>query len=307
MNDFLNFLNTAEADKLIQTPGISRPLAESLIAARPFETAEDCLKARGMGKALLTRLQAAFEAQNQPDVEESAPPEESRAALAAPATPPAPNPPAEPSSTFGERMGKAALNFFRAFVRLILTLAFIAALAAAAYYGLPYLNQKLIVPVEKNTAQIEALQTQTADLQNQMDATNAQVSALQADIEAHTASLTKLEEMQAALEKEVSAQNNSVMLALEREVKFTRAVEMLARARLYLSQSNFGLAKTDVQSARDLLAELKTTAPAAQTQPLNEILARLDLALGNLPDLPVIAADDVNIAWELMMRGLPQP
>jgi len=204
-------------------------------------------------------------------------------------------------------MGKAALNFFRAFVRLILTLAFIAALAAAAYYGLPYLNQKLIVPVEKNTAQIEALQTQTADLQNQMDATNAQVSALQADIEAHTASLTKLEEMQAALEKEVSAQNNSVMLALEREVKFTRAVEMLARARLYLSQSNFGLAKTDVQSARDLLAELKTTAPAAQTQPLNEILARLDLALGNLPDLPVIAADDVNIAWELMMRGLPQP
>jgi hypothetical protein len=33
---------------------------------------------------------------------------------------------------------------------------------------------------------------------------------------------------------------------------------------------------------------------------------RLDLALGNLPAFPVIAADDVDIAWQLMMIGLPE-
>ena len=50
MNEFLQFLNTASADSLTKIPGISPSLAENLIAARPFETIEDCLKVRGFGK-----------------------------------------------------------------------------------------------------------------------------------------------------------------------------------------------------------------------------------------------------------------
>jgi len=39
---------------------------------------------------------------------------------------------------------------------------------------------------------------------------------------------------------------------------------------------------------------------------LNQIIIRLDLALGNMPVFPVIAVDDVDIAWQLMMMGLPE-
>ena len=112
--------------------------------------------------------------------------------------------------------------------------------------------------------------------------------------------------MQAALEEETAAQSNSVMIALKREIMFTRTIETLSRARLFLSQSNFGLAKTDVQSARDILVKLSIDAPPYQKDALNQIVARLDLALGNLPAFPVIAADDVDIAWQLMMMGLPE-
>src|SRR5688500_10519792 len=61
VSDLLAFLNTADIDTLTRVPGISRTLAEELIAARPFEVVEDCLKVRGMGKNLLARIQSAFE------------------------------------------------------------------------------------------------------------------------------------------------------------------------------------------------------------------------------------------------------
>ncbi len=307
MSDFLNFLNTAELDALTKIRGITNSLAENIIAARPFDTADDCLKARGMGKNLLARMQSAFEAG-----ELNA---ENRALVAAAEEPaptleksqPAPQESADAeTSSFLSRLGKAFVNFLRALLKLIVTLAFIASIGAALYFGLPYLNEKLIVPVEKNTANIRSLQAQVADLQSQLDALNLRVGAIEQTIETQTAGIAKLEEMQAALEKESATQNNSVMIALKREIMFTRAIETLSRARLYLSQSNFGIAKQDVQSARELISALSVDAPAYQLSALDAILARLDLALGNLPAFPVIAADDVDIAWQLMMMGLPE-
>ncbi|MDD2921482.1 MAG: helix-hairpin-helix domain-containing protein [Anaerolineales bacterium] len=301
MSDFLDFLNTAEFDVLTRVSGVTRPLAESLIEARPFGAADDCLKVRGMGKNLLARIQSAFEAGefNAESaivaVEEDAPP------AAIEARQPAPKEESNPEekSSFLSRLGKAFVVFLRALLRLIATLAFIAAIGAALYFGLPFLNEKLIVPVEKNTANIRSLETQVADLRSQLD-------AIEKTIETQTASIAKLEAMQAALEKETTAQNSSVMVALKREIMFTRAIETLSRARLYLSQSNFGFAEQDTKSAREILFALRADAPAYQIPALDQILARLDLALGNLPAFPVIAVGDVDIAWQLMMMGLPE-
>jgi len=51
---------------------------------------------------------------------------------------------------------------------------------------------------------------------------------------------------------------------------------------------------------------LQAEVPAYQTESLAVVLARLDLALGNLPEYPVIAVDDVDIAWNLLIVGLPE-
>ena len=78
---------------------------------------------------------------------------------------------------------------------------------------------------------------------------------MEKSIEAHTASLTKLDEIQATLEDKIQTSQDETLLQLKHEVMFTRALDMLGRARLYLAQSNFGLAREDVKSARDLLAD----------------------------------------------------
>ena len=182
----------------------------------------------------------------------------------------------------------------------------IGGIGAAIYFGAPFINNKFIVPVERNTAHISQLESKIVTLQTQLDEMNTRVGEIKTTIEAHAASIAKLEEMQATLEQETTAQNNSVMVALKREVMLTRSVETLARARLFLSQSNFGLVHDDVQATRDILAKLLVDAPTYQVDALNQIIMRLDLALSNLPAFPVIAVDDVDIAWQLLMRGLPE-
>src|SRR5690606_17267850 len=79
------------------------------------------------------------------------------------------------------------------------------------------------------------------------------------------------------------------------------ALDILARGRLYLSQSNFGLAEADVQTARDLLAELNAE---TEDEVFAQAVTRLDMALDNLPDFPVIAAGDLEIAWAILMSGV---
>jgi len=314
MSDFLTFLNSADSEALIKTPGITPSLADNLIAARPFATAEDCLNVRGMGKALLARLQSGFEAEEnageeralQPVEEEAAPPivaanrlnEESASAR---------------GPSFGSRAGALFLSLFRGLVRLLALVIIVGALAALVYYGAPAIRSYLMGPTEQNRVEIaqlqselQAMQDQVSGLQTQVAETNSRLDAVDESIAAHTASLKKLDEMQAALEKNVAAGDEKLTAELAREMALTRTIEYLSRARLYLSQSNFGLAREDVQSARDLLAGTQAENPNFKAQAVSQVLMRLDLALGNLPAFPVVAVSDVDIALQLLLGGLPE-
>jgi hypothetical protein len=300
MTDFLTFLNTADLDTLTQIPGITRKTAGNIIAARPFDFVEDCAKVPGMSKNLLGRAQTYFEQelndspnnslatvepQSQPIVIGSGQPEEE-------------NDVDEPS--FWARLGGALATFLRALIRLILLVALIAAVGALLYYGLPYINRTFIAPVEQNTAQINRLEADIAALQTQLDETNSRLNSLETSAEAHTVSIEKLTEIQTSIEAQLNENNDKALLALKHEVMTTRALDMLGRARVYLAQSNFGLAREDVQDARDLLAELQSeTGDEVLLQAIN----RLGLALGNLPAFPVVAAGDLEIAWQVLMSG----
>jgi hypothetical protein len=86
-----------------------------------------------------------------------------------------------------------------------------------------------------------------------------------------------------------------------------KSMELLSRARLSMYQSNFGLAKQDVEIARDLLASIQPDAPQKLGTQLDAVILRLDLTLSNLPDFPVAASDDLDIAWQILLAGKPQP
>jgi len=241
----------------------------------------------------------------------------------------------KPTLSFWSRMGRAFVNI----LRYLLILALIAGVVAAIYYGTPYLYEKFILPIEENTARLdevenkqatdmEQLTNQIADLKSRLadletrQTTSAQtlaeaqgqITALESAVQSNSETLEQLDAMQAALDTlafESSDQESrfeEVYFALaevQREVMLSRAIEMLSRSRLYLYESNFGLARLDVQAARDLLLTLQSDISTEKNATLQEVITRLDLALDNLPTFPVIAVDDVDIAWQLLVNGLP--
>ncbi|HSO11184.1 MAG TPA: helix-hairpin-helix domain-containing protein [Anaerolineales bacterium] len=303
MSDFLHFLNTADAEALTKLPGVNTSLAENLISARPFDFIEDCLKVHGMGKNLLARAQTSFEQLKVTAEEHTLIPVEQqdiREETQLEKGPPVEETPTETKPSFGSRLGKALLWFFRALLRLILIVLVIGGIGAVIYYGVPFVNEKFVAPVEQNAVRVGELEKEVESLQAQLIEINSHIDGIEQSMEAHTASLETLTEMQTALEAQLENNNDRALIELKHEVMITRVLDMLARARLYLAQSNFGLAKEDVQSARDLLAELQS---ASDDEALSRAITRLDMALGNLPEFPVVASGDLEIAWQIMMTG----
>lgn len=224
--------------------------------------------------------------------------------------------PSSTGPTFGQRL-RAFLNFL---IRLLLLLGVLAALSVVLYFALPLAYQKYILPVQENTNQlqqvreqqvqneqtivqlqekiaaIETRQTRQAESLTDLD---TRMNAVETGIVEHTESLAALDEMQVMLQ----ARDESTTAELERQVDLLKAMELLSRARLFMYQSNFGLAKQDVQIARDLLAGVRPDAPETLAGDLDAILLRLDLVLTNLPGFPVAAADDLDIAWQILLGG----
>jgi hypothetical protein len=193
----------------------------------------------------------------------------------------------------------------------------------ALYFALPMFYDTFVRPVEQNTTQVRELQSwqqQTeqdlADLQtkldtlemvqNQHDQSLSELDQRLVDIEgeiaARTESLAALERLQSELE----TQNQEITEELERQISLLKSMELLSRARLSLYQSNFGLARQDVQIARDLLADMPPGAPDTLADELDEVVFRLDMTLDNLPSFPVAASDDLDIAWQILLAGMPE-
>ncbi|MEW6030523.1 MAG: hypothetical protein ACOYZ8_02585 [Chloroflexota bacterium] len=222
----------------------------------------------------------------------------------------------------GPTIGQRVKRFFVILLRTILTLMIAAVVGVALYFGVPFVYQKYILPVQENTEQLAGLQTRqsqseqaVADLQARLNAMetaqaqsaqsmtelDARVDTAEEQIAAHTQMLAALEEMEAALQ--VRADDADTELA--RQIKLLKSMELLSRARMFLYQSNFGMARQDIQTARALLIEVQADSPASLTDDLDEVIHRLDLTLSNLPNFPVAARDDLDIAWQVLLAGLP--
>jgi hypothetical protein len=294
MSNFLEYLNNAEEETLLKLKGLSKPLVERLIAGRPFAAVEDSLKVEGMNEKLLAKLQTAFTHQSQPLPTEL----ESEAAL-------------EKTSS----VRKPTQRWVRVLRWALIVLILLGAIYAAILYGVPFIYNTFLRPVENNASrlsEVAALQASDAKrlegeivtLQERALTLESRTDAVEIAIAAHDKSLASLESLQSELEQKLNAQDLRLSKELTYQIDLLRAIDYLSRSRLYLSQSNFGLAREDALSARTLLGELLPSAPVEQTFALTETINRLDLALSNLPAYPVVAVYDIDIAWQYLADGL---
>jgi hypothetical protein len=223
----------------------------------------------------------------------------------------------------GPSLGQRVRVFFNFLARLLLILIILGLFGVGVYLSLPLLYQKYILPVQENTSQLQQLSDQQLQSEQAVAALQTRLSALEAEqarqaesftefgkrlgeveteIAARTESLEALEQMQATLQ----SQSEATSADLRQQINLLKGMELLSRARLFMYQSNFGLAKQDVQSAHDLLLTIQTDPPDSFADDLSAVILRLELVLSNLPDFPVAASDDLDIAWQILIGGLPR-
>jgi hypothetical protein len=205
-----------------------------------------------------------------------------------------------PNQSFGQVLRRVVLSI----LRLIIIMAVISGCGAAIYFGAPFLYENFIRPVEQNTSQMNDIEFRQSQSEIEITDIQTRLATLEAGQTTDSISLSDVDTRVQSLEGADTRRNES-LVELTFQSDLLRVMELLSRARLFLYQSNFGLANLDVQAARDILAELQATAPQARQEDINEALFRLDLVLKNLPSFPVAASDDLDIAWQILLDGYP--
>jgi hypothetical protein len=204
-------------------------------------------------------------------------------------------------------------SWVRAIGRWALALVIIGGLAYGVYLLWPSIDERFVQPISNNsdgiltlTERVDELEVRIAELESRTaqiveaertnttggEAVDDRLARLQAELDAQQARLEGLEDTAFALadaDEEAAART-------EREITVLRAMALMSRARLSLYQANYGLAGEDLAAAQAVLGQI--TNP---DDTIVGVLDRLAASAASLPSLPVPAAADLDIAWQLLL------
>ncbi len=147
------------------------------------------------------------------------------------------------------------------------------------------------------TARLNDLDRALSDLQDQLPPLNQEIQSLSAAVDQN-------QEQLAGFGDQLQIEGTPLE-SIRNELQIVKAMELLTRGRLLLVANNLGLAQKDLQAATDILSELQAGLPDDQKGNLTEIIDRLTKASNNLPGRPILASDDLEVAWQLLLIGLP--
>lgn len=147
-------------------------------------------------------------------------------------------------------------------------------------------------------AQIERLETQLEVQAEELE----QITAIRDDLDQIREDLTDNLESLRALEEVIAAGELPAERARE-ALQLMRIMNLMTRARLWIEQDNYGLASEDIQAALEIIEPLAAEADpeSEKGSQLQEIADRLTVAGEIVRSNPVLAAEELEIVWKLLL------
>ena len=149
-------------------------------------------------------------------------------------------------------------------------------------------------------AELEARQDTLALALEQQDAIQEQLDTMQADID----DLMEITGANASVLDELTVQVNSgdqPLLVLARDLQKVKALQVIGQARLDLNEGNAVAAAQNVDAALSILAQVAVDAPEEEAAQMAAAVERLEMVQENLETAPLIAANDLEVAWQLLL------
>ena len=164
------------------------------------------------------------------------------------------------------------------------------------------LELQLTTARELQDAQAESI-AKLAALPAIFEETQADLEALQGALAELAISTGNLEQQITSL-SEAEQEPSSGLVKLKNEIQLLQCMQVLTRARLFLSQGNLESAETNIKDGLEVLTILRGQMPDNQKPALEQVNEYLGEALQALPDSPVQAADQLDGAWSLLVQSL---
>lgn len=236
-------------------------------------------------------------------------------------------------------------------LRLLLTVIVAVLLGAVIYFSavgwIPYLDNKILQPIDNNITQLQELvETQSviedqiasliATLDTSQSAQEEGTSLYQSTLEAleqdiqqlkdntdnlftavsdNTRMATQIQLQMATLTAQQSANDHHFSalataqmsrIGIFEEIELLKVLDLLSRANQFLLHSNYGQAEEILQSAVIELTDLQERLPGFQQDAISNILDLVEQTIIDLPGKPTLAAEKLELAWQLGITGLPK-
>lgn len=163
------------------------------------------------------------------------------------------------------------------------------------------LEGRLAEQIETNAELQTTVESMKTEVKNQSDEI--------ATLSINTDRIDKLVEDLALIDKrvdnleEILGSAEAPTQKIGRQLQMLRALSLLDRARLHLVEGNLGSAVEVATEARDIIAAVIENAPEDEIETLTQIVERIDLALKNMEKRPILAAGDLEIAWNELIEA----
>ncbi|MCJ7734033.1 MAG: hypothetical protein MUP11_05755 [Anaerolineales bacterium] len=216
----------------------------------------------------------------------------------------------------------------------------------AAVGWIPYLDQRIFQPIDNNRENLNELEATQMVLESQieilmetLESYQTQIDlGIQSTLEVLNLSITQLSddvgEMQSDIDhntyyggtvipailatvsaKQDSTDRNLSALATaqmresgtSQEIDLLRILELFSRANQDLLHDNYGQAEEELLAAQAILQKLELNLPASQRVISIEILGLVNQIIADLPSKPVLAAEKLQLAWQMGINGFPEP
>ncbi|MCK4489115.1 MAG: hypothetical protein KAU23_02590 [Anaerolineales bacterium] len=162
---------------------------------------------------------------------------------------------------------------------------------------------------------ISAYQSTLYDLQEGLKRLNQEVISAQEAFDYRGYTITVYPQMMATLSaKQVANSRYLAALAtaqfssssINQDLDLLRILELLSRANQFLLHSNFGQAEETLLAAKFELLNLQENLLYFQRDAISSMLNLVDQAIIDLPAKPALAAEKLELAWQLGINGLPR-
>ncbi len=151
--------------------------------------------------------------------------------------------------------------------------------------------------LDEYAASLTSLESHLADYQADLQDIQSQVDGLEGTLSGNQ---DEIEALKTRLDAREPAQ------ILRQELELLKVMELITRVRVSIGDQNFGLASDDLEAAQGMLLGLSLELPANQAAYLDAIATRLSQAADNLVQAPSLVDEDLEIAWQFLLQGLPE-